>query len=573
MAYEDLDDASKELLGLPPGPTAPVRLAPSQRTGEKSATTFGDPYDGANRFDRDLALWNPSMGSADYDMLWQKPLIDARVRDTLRNDAYVVNASRIRQDSIVGSVYFLNSKPATRVLGKQFDDTWEEEFQEEVEAKFMLWAESPNKWVDAARRNTLTDLVRLAVAGELSDGEVLASSEWLRDRGRPFHTAIQMLDIARLDTPPMFHNDRLVRRGVRRNHYGAPISYFIRRAHPSDWMDPMVNQWKEVKARKPWGRRQIIHIFEQQRPDQTRGISDLVSALKQLRQASKFRDVSLQNAIINATFAATIESEFKEEAFDALGAQSASDFEQTYLGGVAQYFQHAGNIKLDGARVPVMYPGTRLQLRPAGSGGPLGSDFEASMLRYFAAATGISYEEISRDYTGTNYASIRAAAGKAYQSLQVRKIITADRFATMVYWLWLEEALNEGLIESLPNVAKNPTFFYTDNFLNLMFEAIGQCDWIGASRGQIDELKETQAAVLRLKMNLTSYEQEMSRLGQDWRKVLKQRAREKEMIEELGLEPDEKDDMMNALSGTPQVREKDDEPDDGSEDNTEVADE
>jgi capsid protein len=29
------------------------------------------------------------------------------------------------------------------------------------------------------------------------------------------------------------------------------------------------------------------------------------------------------------------------------------------------------------------------------------------------------------------------------------------------------------------------------------FEAMSRCDWIGASRGQIDELKETQAAILR----------------------------------------------------------------------------
>lgn len=59
--------------------------------------------------------------------------------------------------------------------------------------------------------------------------------------------------------------------------------------------------------------------------------------------------------------------------------------------------------------------------------------------------------------------------------------------------------------------------------------------WIGASRGQIDELKETQAAVMRIKAGLSTYEIEASRLGFDFRDLFEQQASEKEQMEELGL--------------------------------------
>ena len=44
-----------------------------------------------------------------------------------------------------------------------------------------------------------------------------------------------------------------------------------------------------------------------------------------------------------------------------------------------------------------------------GKGGPLGQEFEQSLLRYIAAALGVSYEQLSKDYSQTNYSSARAA--------------------------------------------------------------------------------------------------------------------------------------------------------------------
>jgi lambda family phage portal protein len=203
-----------------------------------------------------------------------------------------------------------------------------------------------------------------------------------------------------------------------------------------------------------------------------------------------------------------------------------------------------------------------LQLRPAGQGGPLGTEFEQSLLRYIAANLGVSYEQLSRDYTQTNYSSARAAMTETWKFMQSRKRMVADRFASIVYRLWLEEAINKKIITSLPTRFRTDTsWLYEPQAL----DAISSCDWIGASRGQIDELKETQAAVLRLKYGLSTREDELARLGKDWRAGFKQLAREKKLADRYDLDFDQQDDGLNAASGTPQQREAKEEKDDGSD--------
>lgn len=517
----------------------------------------GGSYDAGSRTSHELALWAPPIQSADMDLLPEKPIMDARVRDTLRNDAYVQNGSNIHKDHIVGEVFLLNSKPNYHVLG--LDEVWAEEFQEEVETKFTLYAESPRNYCDAAAMNTLTGLVRLAVGIHTFAGEVLASAEWLHKGFRPFSSALQMIDLDRLSNPDGQMDTQFLRRGVRRDKFGAPIGYYIRKAHPSDWATDGANyEWKyvprtrgQVVGNPGWDRLQIIHIVDQWRPDQSRGVSSMVAALKEMRMTKKYRDTVLQSAVLNATYAASIESDLPHDVVlnQAGGGdtEALTNFGRTYLGEVAKYIGGSRNIHFDGVKVPVFYPGTKMKLQNAGTPGGVGSDFESSMLRYIAATLGVGYSELSKDYARANYSNLRAEMAGTERRLKSQKRMVADRFATSFFRLWLEEALNKGEIESLPRNAPN---WYE----GLNADAYTACEWIGASTGQIDELKETQAAVLRVNNGLSTREAELGRLGKDYRTVYRQLAREKRMEDELGLTfgaDKNSQNMMNAASGTP----------------------
>ena len=513
-------------------------------------------YEAADRTSRELALWAPPLHSADRDILPDKMVMDARVRDTLRNDSYVQNGATIQKDNIVGEMFLLNAKPNWKVLG--LDETWAEEFQEEVEAKFTLYSESIRNFPDAARKNTLTGLVRLAVGIHAAAGEVLASVEWMRSGYRPFSTALQMIDLDRLSNPNGEMDTMTLRGGVALDRFGAPQGYWVRETHPTDWAYSDNFKWRFIPATRGqvtgnpgWDRPQMIHIIDQWRPAQSRGVSAMVSALKEMRMTKKFRDVVLQSAVLNATYAASIESDLPTEVVlqQAGGGDSAAltNYSQAYLGQVAQYIGGSRNIQFDGVKVPVFYPGTKMKLQNAGTPGGVGSEFEASMLRYIAANLGVSYEQLSKDYSKANYSNLRAAIADTDRRMRVQKRQVADRFAGTFYRLWLEEAMNAGEITSMPRKAPN---WYD----GLNQEAYSSCEWIGASMGQIDELKETQAAVLRVNNGLSTREAELARLGKDWRVVFAQLAREKKKAEEHDLEfgaDKSSTNMMNAASGTP----------------------
>lgn len=169
------------------------------------------------------------------------------------------------------------------------------------------------------------------------------------------------------------------------------------------------------------------------------------------------------------------------------------------------------------------------------------------MLRYISAILGVSYEQLSKDFSKANYSNLRAAMADTERRMKVQKRQVADTFATIFYRLWLEEALNKGEITAMPRNAPN---WYD----GLNQEAYSACDWIGASMGQIDELKETQAAVLRVNNGLSTREIELSRLGRDWREVYSQLSREKKLEAERGLTfgaDKNSQNMMNAATGNP----------------------
>lgn len=545
------------------GAAAPEGASYSMTTGRGPNSTGGDvAYDASDVVEK-LAMWRPALRSADADMLPEKDVLDARARDTLRNDAYVAGGARIHQDSIVGARFLLNAKPATRVLWGDEDPVWEAEFQEEVETKFHLWADSPQHWLDAQRVNTLTGVVRLAVGVYVAGGEVLASAEWMRDDGRPYRSAVQMIDTDRLSTPWDMRLDQKIRNGVERDRFGAPKAYYVRRAHVSDvpygdfFEDAF--KWRRVPARKPWGRQMMLHIYEQKRPDQSRGVAAMVSALSEMRMTKRFRQTELERAIISATYAASIESELPaSEVYAAMGDSPDEEnptvaWATDYMKAVAEYSGGAKNMHINGSRIPVFWPGTSLRIQNPGANSPSGDKFEASLLRHIASALDVSYEQLSRDYTNTNYSSARAAMSETQRGMLARKRMVADRTASFVYRLWLEEAINYSHLETLkrPNV---PPFYE-----GLNAEAYSACEWIGAGQGMIDPLKETQADVLAIRNGLMTKEQAIARRhGGDYRATARQIARERQMDSDLGnpsVYDREATDQENALSGTPQERE------------------
>lgn len=553
-----MDSDLAALLGVDFPHSTPDAGSPSAGFGGGSAggevMLVGGAHEGASRFDQ-LAAWNPMIRPADDEIVPEKLILDARARDMLRNDAYVAGGATLRKDNIVGAQFLLNAKPKTKVLFGADDEQWEREFQEEAETKFGLYAEGPNNWCDAKRTKSLTEIVRLGIGVHTAGGEVLASGEWMPDDGRPFRSACQMIDADRLSTPFDRAGQKNLVGGIEKDVRGGPIAYHIRQSHPGDWSNIGSYQWRRVMAYKPgWGRQMILHVYEENRPEQTRGISSMVSALAEMRMTKNFRKIELQRAVVAATYAASIESDMPSSAdiYNRMGADvpdgenPALNWMGEYLAAINQYSGGAKNLLIDGAKIPVFMPGTKLKLQNPGNGGPMGDNFERSLLRHIAAALGVSYEQLSRDYTQTNYSSARAAMGETWKFMTAQKKLVADKIASFIYRLWLEEAVNRGVLETLKR-ASIPNWYEGQNA-----DAYSACEWIGAGQGLIDPVKETQAHVLQLANGLTTRERVMARInGADWRADFRQLAREQAEAEQFGLSFGGSKDTVNALSGSP----------------------
>lgn len=485
-------------------------------------------YEGASR-NADFALWSPSIASADTEILHNSDTLVARSRDLNRNSPLIAAGVTTVKDGVVGDMYMLSAKPKLSLLGKGFDETWEAEFQQEVEELFWLYGESQGFFADAERRKTVTEIIRLGLALNIIDGEFFGAFEWTPDR--PFATSFQVVDRTRIATPPGYVDGKGILAGVEKGSYGEPVAYHICKGDPSDiYSTASAMDFRRIPARTQWGRLNILHVAEQLRASMTRGIPALVAGLKQGHMAHKIEDTTIQQQIMKTLLATSIESEIPDKIYEQIGAGSPDQYAAA-IGGFSAGFMDSMNaltggaprIGADGPRIPIFHPGTKLNFKALSDAGPLGDKFEMSILRKIAAVLGISYEEFAHDYSNTTYSSARAALAQTWRSHKALKRRVCDMIANAIYLAFLEEAVQRGMLSSMPRHAKGAWLMERGN---ARLYAIGHAEWIGANRGQIDERRETQAALMRIEAGLSTQEDEAAALGRDWRSINRQRKRE-----------------------------------------------
>lgn len=477
------------------------------------------------RFDRDMMSWAPSLRSADADLLPDMKTLTARANDMARNYPLTSGAAQIHLDNIIGAGLRLSSKPDYRALG--LDADWAAEWSRIVEARFRTFAEDPDCWIDAGRRLTFSAMLGLGYRQYLTSGEIVATGEWLPDRGNGYATAVQMVDPARLSNPNGLMDTGRLRAGVEMDAMGAPVAYHFRSAMQSDMRFAGTDAftWKQVRRETKWGRAQVIHTFEQERAGQTRGKTGLATVMANTFKLGKLQDTSLEAAIVNSMYAAVIETDYNyAQAAEILGNDEAVDAAAKVAGALGE-FSSGKSVQMDGVKVPHMFPGEKLRMTSLNHPGPNFAEFEASFLRQLAAGYNLTYEQLSRDYSKTNYSGARAGLMEAHKFFNGRRHHIGGRFATHIFALWLEEAMDKGDVP-LPHGA--PDFYDAK-------AAYTRCKWIGPGKGNIDPLKESKADNLEMDMGTLTLEDACAERGRDWEENLEQIARENAVMDRLKI--------------------------------------
>ncbi len=491
--------------------------------GPRSAHVSGD------RFIRELSMWLPMLKSADSEWLPDRNLTVARTRDLVRNHGFASGAVQAQLDTMIGSGLRLAAKPDYRTLGQSAD--WAREWSREVERQFWLWAYDINNECDVTRTVQFPGLIGQATRSFLTDGDIFAVVEFLPDRR--YATAINIIDPDRVSNPHGASDSDTLRGGVELDRFGAPLAYHIRQSHPHDvGVYGARLEWNVVPRLTSFGRPQVIHVFDRQRANQHRGKGLFTPILAKLKMLDTYQKAELESAVINTLYAMVISSEYPHtEVAEAMGMHKGPDGQLQTVTPLKQYlndktdWHQVQNIVHDGVKVPHLFPGEELKAVAPEHPQSQFAAFADAVLREIAAGLNMSWEQITRDYSKTNYSSARASMLEAWRFVLSRRTIIGQRLATPIYRLWLEEAIDRGDID-LPRGA--PAF-------DEAITAYTKCNWQGPKREQIDPLRETKADASKLQLNLTTLEELCAVDGRDWEEVLEQRAREQQKLAELGL--------------------------------------
>lgn len=483
---------------------------------------YNPPYSGADGQSQELGGWQPDITSPDSAYLPNRDALVARTRDLIRNDGWASSAVTRHLDNVIGTGFWLSARPDYAALGLSHD--WAMEWSEGVEASWRTYAEDPDFFIDATRNNDFHGICRTAYRHYLVDGDAIALSLWKEGKpGNREATTIKLMHPDRLSNPYRAMDDEFLRGGVELDEDGAAIAYHFSKAHPADFVfnTSKVYEWERVPRETQWGRRRVIHAFDQVETGQTRGISRFAPVVERFKMVNKYDRIELQAALVNALLSAYIESPMDHELLmDAMDEGTLSKYQEE-----RSTFHNERKLNLGGMRLQTLYPGEKINLQTSARPNSAFAEFERACLRNIAAALGLSYEQLTQDWSQVNYSSARAAMIEVWKTLSSDRALFATKFATPIYQLWLEEKINSGAIKT---PAGAPNFYEAP-------AAYCNVKWIGMGRGYVDPEKEAKAENMRLNNCTSTLEDECAAQGKDYRDVIRQRAYEQQLFDKNKL--------------------------------------
>lgn len=521
----------------------------------------------AGAFRGSLSGWRGPRVSGHTGAAREREVMQRRAADLIAND-FSANAA---VDTITSNAVGTGLLPKPAIPAQRLGITPEQarEVGASMEWAFAAWMRE----ADATGRCCFFDLQALGLRSVLSMGELLHVAVMLpeserRASGRRFSLALQALSPSRLQTPADLTTDPHVRDGIRYTAWGRPEGYYVAcpPAMPGGLggltESPLLPSDFRYLPARGGHRRNVFHLFRMDGDEQERGVSTFARAIGLFRNLSDVLHFELFAQVIAASFPVFIAKEDGglpggvQEAFSHMG-RTERDAEPQYLQRIEEGQIWYGE--------PNEKPYVLENKRPSANF----AAFVEIVQRGMAAAQGIPYESLTKDFSKTNYSSMRAALNEAWKVYGFYRQWLAREYCQPVYEMALEEAFLRGYV-SLPPGA--PDFYDArDLWCN--------ADWIGPSRGFIDPVKEVSATVLALENRLMTWGEAWAARGGDFEEGMETLLLESALLNRVRTALPQRPAGSEAAAATPgraseTVPEDDQEaaPEDGTEENEEDAD-
>ncbi len=475
----------------------------------------GYSYHGASQTKKSMVGWFSRGGSPDDDITLNLDKLRERSRDLYMGNPIASGALKTEKTNVVGSGLQLNPQIDADFL--RFTDEQADSWERNVRREFALWANSKN--CDAARMSDFYQLQQLAFLSALMSGDTFALLPVIPRTGDVYGLKVQLIEADRVCNPHNVPEDSKTMAGIEVGEYGDPVAYYISKHHPLSLLNTKLNEWTKILAFGPkTGRRNVIHLMDLERPGQRRGVPILAPVIEALKQLGRYTEAELMAAVVSGLFTAVITTESGDTG--DIGEEELPGI----VTGTSDDDSIQDDIKLGNGTLISLSPGEDIKTVNPGRPNATFDPFVLSILRQIGAALEIPMELLIKHFTAS-YSASRAALLEAWKFFRRQRDWLASDFCQPIYEEWLAEAVARGRI-SAPGFLSDPA----------VRAAYCGAEWNGPSPGQIDPLKEVNAAVIRVQNCFSTRAKETAELtGGDFDQNYRQRVREEKMMKEGGL--------------------------------------
>ena len=488
--------------------------------------------DGANYYKRSMRDWLPwASRNPDDEILLDRPELVARSRNAYRNQPIARSAVNTICTSVVGSGLEMHCRIDAGFLGLTPDEATK--WQKDTQRLFRAWANSTD--ADSRRSHTFYKLQGMAYKSFKHTGEIFALLPIIPRKGTICDLRVQLVEGDRISTPYDKINGPLpgpivdgkqqylagsLWDGVESGQYGQPVAYYVETTVPMPYFE-IARTWQRVLAYgSKTGRRQVIHLYDEDRPGQRRGIPWLSPILEMLKQISRYSEAELDAAVLAAMFTVFVKK--ADADGDPLAGMDSRDDDDRDGIGFPGRREH--EMEMRGGAIVDLMPGEEIQTAAPGRPNATFNAFVEEIIREIAMGLNMPYEVLTKQFTAS-YSASRAAILMAWEYFLCERESFIQEFLQPIFDEWLAQMIADGRIYA-------PGFFDSVEIQR----AYQRTKWYGPIAPQLDPVKEANAMKIRMDSLVTTlaYETETFN-GGDWEENINQRGRERDLIDEVGI--------------------------------------
>ena len=449
--------------------------------------------------DRLNSGWVPVNAMAEQVDRAQRDIIRARARDLERNSDIAEAVIGPFERNVVGT--------GIRVQAKVMKDsmTEDDELNQQIEDLWEEWCYARN--CDVTGMQSFQEMQVMAIRRLQVDGAIFFIKAYTSGGTVPFSLQareVDELDISKYDIPGLNRN-RVVG-GIEMDEYNKPVAYWLKKYTPDGYW---TGESERIEAKR------VIYLWKKTRPSQIREMSPLAKTLPRVRDVNEFVEaVSVKERIL-ACLSVFIT---KQSPTGSLGRGIAGGIAGGTTDNKSGYQQRT----ISPGMIQELQPGEQVSAVTPSGQATSAKDFISTQQRLAGAGQGLSYEAVSRDMSQVNYSSARQGLLEDQRTYGMMQQFLIEHLCREVYTEFLISAVLSGQL-NIPDFWKNKRKYLKHT-------------WICPGWSWIDPMKEVSANKVALLTGQNTLAQICAEQGQDWKDVLKQRAKESKMAQELGID-------------------------------------